>query len=80
MRVWSFAKAFIETLFSCRHPRESWPQRDKKGKYTRCLDCGRRFPWSWGDKLKLKPPRLLLPGKDRAAEELEHLIRGKDDA
>lgn len=45
----------------CRHRNETTPRKDEKGEYRRCLDCGARLPWSWGDKFPLHPPRLVQP-------------------
>jgi len=77
-------RAVIDVLFFCKHKNSErlMPRRDERGEYRRCLDCGRRFPWSWeekGDEPRgLKPPVLLLPRKDKAAEELERMVNGDD--
>lgn len=33
----------------CRHSNQTWPRKDDEGEYCRCLDCGHRIPWSWGN-------------------------------
>jgi len=82
-RLRKLAKAFraaIDVLFFCRHTKQTWPQKDKRGAYVRCLRCGRRIPWAWKEQgtepRRLKLPILKLTKKDKAAEELERMVRG----
>ena len=49
------------TRFWCYHKHQTSPRRDEHGEYCRCLDCGCRVPWSWGDQSLLQPPRMLQP-------------------
>jgi len=43
----------------CRHQRQTSPRRDEKGEYLRCLDCGKRIPWSWPDRFPMiRPPKM----------------------
>jgi hypothetical protein len=55
----------------CRHSKRTTPRQDEQGSYQRCLDCGARLPWSWGDSLELAPPRMTQPMKSKAVVELE---------
>ena len=41
----------------CRHQTLTTPRRDERGEYRRCLDCGTRLAWSWGDDFPILPPR-----------------------
>jgi hypothetical protein len=56
-------------FFGCFHKKQTSPRKDKKGEYVACLECGTRISWSWGDRCKLKPPRLTQPGVRSADAE-----------
>ena len=43
----------------CRHRKQTSPRRDDKGEYCRCLDCGKRIPWSWPDRFSIRPPKMI---------------------
>ena len=45
----------------CHHPNQTTPRRDERGEYRRCLDCGVRIAWAWGDRLLLRPPHQTQP-------------------
>ena len=45
----------------CRHQNQTVPRKDEQGEYCRCLECGRRIPWSWADDFPIRPPRLWQP-------------------
>jgi hypothetical protein len=49
-------------MFSwCVHRNQTTPRKDAQGEYCRCLECGARIPWSWGDRAPARPSRPLLP-------------------
>lgn len=62
----------------CRHRHKTTPRSDAQGDYERCLDCGRRLPWSWADSMQIAPPTRTQQGKDRSADrsasELERIV------
>ena len=43
----------------CRHRKQTSPRQDEKGEYSRCLDFGKRIPWSWTDEVSIRSPRML---------------------
>ena len=36
----------LREWFCNRYHRKTSPRRDELGLYVRCLDCGRRIPWT----------------------------------
>lgn len=42
----------------CHHKNLTTPREDEDGEYERCLDCGKRIPWTCPeDGIQIKPPR-----------------------
>lgn len=54
----------------CLHQKQTTPRRDERGEYRRCLECGRRIPWSWADSFPIRSPKLSQPPAASALGQL----------
>ena len=50
----------------CLHRNQTFPHKDPEGEYCRCLDCGARIPWSWGDHSTRGPWQIWRTIRTRA--------------
>ena len=54
----------------CRHRNQTTPRRDEAGQYRRCLECGKRIPWSWNENLHVAAAArklIVFPNINKAA-------------
>lgn len=48
-----------------KHRNQTTPRKDEQGEYRRCLDCGKRIPWSWDQCEKCEGEGLEQAIEDR---------------